>query len=149
MNNAKTFKYTTNLARKMASPGGRSVSEAIARAEGGLESHREAAMASLERILAGLEAACAARGTVIDAGLYDQAAALLDMAGFFDTGPLYRAAFSLCDVSDRMIERGVWDWPSIEVHVRALRLILGDGCRESEDARVLLEGLAAVSKRLG
>ncbi|KQY85029.1 hypothetical protein [Brevundimonas sp. Root1423] len=147
MTEARTFKYRTNLARKMSAPGGRSVADAVARADTGLEQHRAAAMAALVDRVAALEAACAAQGPGSERGVYDQAAALLDMAGFFDTGPLYAAAFSLCELSDRMIETGAWTWPSVAVHVRALRLILADDCRETEQAALILEGLSTILRR--
>ena len=38
--------------------------------------------------------------------VYELASSLLDMAGFFDTGPLYDAGYSLCDVADRMATTG-------------------------------------------
>lgn len=147
MTEARTYKYKTNLARRMSAPGGRTVGEALRAAEGGLEMHREAAMRTLDANLTALEAACAARRPGTERQIYEQAAALLDMAGFFDTGPLHPVVFSLCEISDRMIENGQWDWPSVEVHVRALRLILMDDCRESENSRAILDGLAAVSRR--
>jgi hypothetical protein len=43
---------------------------------------------------------------------------------------------------------GVWDWPSVEVHLRAIRMILANGCRESENTPVLLDGLASVRQRV-
>jgi hypothetical protein len=140
---AKIFQYKSNLARKMAVPGGKSVDDALNAAEGALETHREAAMQSLGVILTGLDAICARRA---QGEVYEQAAALLDMAGFFDTGPLHPAVFSLCEISDRMSD-GAWDWPSVEVHLRAIRMILASGCRESENARVILEGLASIRQR--
>jgi hypothetical protein len=144
---ARTFKYRTNLARKMSAPGGRSIADAVARADAGLEQHRTAAMAALVDCVAALEASCEAQSPGSERGVYDRAAALLDMAGFFDTGPLYRAAFSLCELADRLIATGAWNWPSIAVHVRALRLILADDCRETEQAVLILEGLSTILRR--
>lgn len=143
MSEARTFRYKSNLARKMAEPGGKLIDDALNAAESGLESHREAAMQSLGVMLTDLDATCARRA---QGEVYGQAAALLDMAGFFDTGPLYQAVFSLCEISDSMAE-GMWDWPSVEVHLRAIRMILASDCRVSENATVLLEGLAAVRQR--
>jgi hypothetical protein len=144
MSDVKIFKYKTNLQRKMSAPGGRTVEQALAAAEGAVESHRGAAMEALDRTLGELETACAGRA---EARIYDLAAALLDMAGFFDTGPFHQAVLSLCEVSDGMSAAAAWDWPSIEVHVRALRLILREDCRESANSIVLLEGLAAIRRR--
>lgn len=142
MTEAKVFKYRTNLARKMSAPGGRSVGEALVAADDALAHHRDAAMEGLGAMLTRLEDACGARR---QAEIYGHAAALLDLAGFFDTGPLYPAVFSLCEISD---QGSAWDWPSVEVHVRAIRRILAGGCRQSEETTVLLNGLVSVRTRL-
>lgn len=138
----------SGLASKMSRPGGRTMAEAVRAAEAGLEGHRDEGMRSLGLTLARLEAACAARDEGSEAQVYELASALADMAGFFDTGPLYSAAFSLCETSDRMIAGGCWRWPSAEVHVRAMRLILAAGCEHNEASRTLLEGLASVLAQL-
>ena len=136
----------SSLSRKMAVPGGRTVAEALERAEKGLESHREAGLVTMGLKLAWLEAAVASRAADSTGEIYRVAADLLDMAGFFETGPFYEATFSLCDIADRMQAAGSWDWPSTEVHVRSMRLIMADGCRESEPSRTVLKGLLAVAR---
>lgn len=144
MSDVKIFKYKSNLARKMAVPGGRSVEAALAAADGALETHRDAAMGLLDRNLSDLEALCAERA---EGRVYEIAGALLDLAGFFDLGAFHRAVFSLCEISDHMGTTGRWDWPSIDVHVRALRAILADDCRDTTGAAAVLEGLAAIRER--
>ena len=138
----------STLASKMARPGGRTVAEAVQAAEAGLDSHREEGMRSLAAILARLDTVCAAGEDGAGAQVYELASAFADMAGFFDTGPLYAAAFSLCEASDRMIADACWRWPTVEVHVRALRLMLADGGQQTEASRLLLDGLASVVARL-
>ena len=142
MTEARTFRYKTNLARKMSAPGGRSADEALAAADSALSSHRAAAMQGLAVIMTRLEAACAARR---QPEVYEHAAALLDLSGFFETGPLHPAIFSLCEISD---QGAVRDWPSLDVHVRAIRRILNSECRDTDESRVLLEGLVAVRQSL-
>ncbi len=141
-------KISTSLSRKMAKPGGRTVAEALKLADQGLEGHREAGMATLAERLAWLEKAVAERSPTDTGDIYRVAAELLDMAGFFETGPLYKAAFSLCDIADRMQTANTWDWPSIAVHVQAMRLILADGCKETTTSTTILQGLAAVAQRV-
>lgn len=52
--------------------------------------------------------------------------AVLDAVGPFDLPHLHRAAWGLCDLTDRY-EAGVpFDWRLVDVHVRALRLFLSD-----------------------
>jgi proteasome lid subunit RPN8/RPN11 len=125
------------------------VAEALERAEKGLEGHREAGLVTMTRLLGWLEAAVVEKATDSAGDVYRVAAQLLDMAGFFETGPFYQATFSLCDIADRMQSTGQWDWPSVAVHVGALRLIMADGCRDSENSRTILKGLEAVAHRLG
>ncbi|MCS6627085.1 hypothetical protein N0B44_29645 [Roseibacterium beibuensis] len=144
MTQTKTFRYKSSLASKMAVPGGKSVGDALRAAEGALETHRDAAMQSLNATLTDLDAVCARRAR---SEVYERASALLDMAGFFDTGPLHPAVFGLCEVSVGM-EEGAGDWPTVEVHLRAIRMILAGDCRASENTRLLLEGLTAVRQRL-
>jgi len=124
------------------------MAEAVRAAEAGVEGHREEAMRSLAATLGELESVCAGRDSGAERRIYELASAFADMAGFFDTGPLYAAAFSLCESSDRMIAGDCWQWPSIEVHVRAMRLIFTAGCEYNEASHVLLEGLASVVERL-
>ena len=144
----RNLRAKNTLASKMARPGGRTMAEAVRSAETGLESHREEGMRSLVLLLDRLDAACATRDKDAEARIYEYASAFADMAGFFNTGPLYVAAFSLCEASDRMTAGGCWRWPAVEVHVRAMRLILADGRETSEASRTLLEGLASVVARI-
>ena len=147
MTEARTFKYKTNLSKQMSQPGGRSIEDAVRRADAALDGHREAGMLAVTTALGELEAACRARDDADHGRVYEMAAALLDMAGFFDTGPLYGAAYSLCEITDLMLASGAWTWPSVDVHVRALRLILADGCVEGETSAALLAGLRSVVAR--
>ena len=147
MSKAITFKYRSRLAQQLAQPGGRTVADAVRRAENGVETHREASMQVVAAILTKLEHASTAREPGSGQAIYDLAASLVDLAGFFDTGPLYAAAYSLCELTDAMLAGGIWDWPSVEVHVRALRLILADGCSDGEMSRVIMAGLSALVAR--
>lgn len=147
MTDVRSTKIKSSLARKMAAPGGRTVAEAIARAEKGLESHRDEALRRAADHLDQLESVARERGEGSDTRTYELASAILDTAGFFETGPLFTAAFSLCELSDRMLARSEWDWPSVEVHLRAMRLILATDCQTGETADVILDGLAAVTRR--
>ncbi|GAA0640930.1 chemotaxis protein CheE [Brevundimonas lenta] len=144
MSEARTFKVQSGLAKQLARPGGRTVDEAERRAAQGLASHREDTLVAIGRIIGELEQACAAAEAGQEAHVYERAATLIDLAGFFDTGPLYEAGYSLCELSDRMRGAGVWKWPAVEVHVKALRLIHAGGCKADDNAAVLLQGLRSV-----
>lgn len=148
MSAPRTFRVTTSLAAQMRQPGGRTVGAAVSAAGAALEERREAAMADIGEVLEQLQAVVARRGAGDAEQIYDRAAALLDVAGFFDTGPLYDAAYSLCDLSERMQAASAWRWPAVEVHLQALALILAAGCRHDAASDALLTGLRAVVERV-
>lgn len=135
----------TALQRKMARPGGLSMEEALARAEEGLALQRARTMLVLREKVDALTALSAARTPETQGEVYPLASALVDMAGYLEVPPFYAAAYSLCDVADRMASAGIWSWPSVEVHARALSLILADDCRGGETTDDLLAGLRAVA----
>lgn len=148
MSPPRTFRTTTPLADKMRRPGGRRVSSALAAAGAALATHRVEAMAQARKTLAQLESMTLCRDEDHARLVYERAAALVDLIGFFQTGPLFDVAYSLCEVSDRMRTSGVWHWPAVEVHLQALALILSDDCRRTTASDELLAGLRAVADRI-
>ena len=144
MTEVRTTKIKSSLARQLERPGGRTIADAERLAATGLESHRADIMEDLGRLIGQLETLCAARSDAGRDRVYVLAAALVDMAGFFDTGPLYAAGYSLCELSDRMQPPTAFSWPAVEVHVKALRLIHAGGCKAGADSEVLLQGLRSV-----
>lgn len=147
MTEARKFKSKSNLAQKLAKPGGRTIADAVRLADCGVEAHRANGMLAVAATLSKLEDLCRICEAGSEQAVYDQSSALLDMAGFFETGPLYSAAYSLCEMADLMLGNGNWDWPSVEVHVRVLRLILVEGFTEGEVSTKLLDGLKALVAR--
>lgn len=145
MTQARTVKVRTALSRQLSQPGGRSLAEAERLADAALQTHRADAFAELGRLLAELETACMSRSEADQPRVYALAASIVDLAGFFDTGPFYDAAYSLCDLTDRTRERGLWSWDAIRVHVQTLRLLHLAGLGSpAPDAAALLAGLHRV-----
>lgn len=146
MSEARTFKIKSSLARQLQDPGGRQVRDLERQATAQLETHRDDTMAAVATTLDALEALCAE--AAIDAGprVYALASSIVDVAGYFDTGPLFDAAYSLCEISDRMIQAGTWHWPSVRVHAQALRLILANDCRAGRTSETLLAGLRSITR---
>ncbi|MBU1345612.1 MAG: chemotaxis protein CheE [Alphaproteobacteria bacterium] len=145
MTQARTFKVKSSLAYKIKEPGGRLVRDAERMATEALNTHRDDVMANVATILDQLDVVCARKADDGGPQIYALAASMIDVAGFFDTGPLYDAAYSLCDISDRMIANDHWRWPAVQVHLQALRLILAGGCRTGRTSDMLLEGLRSVA----
>ena len=147
MTEARTLKIKTTLARQMAQPGGRTVADVERRANERLDRHRDDVMTAVAATIAELEQVAAAAAPGTEAQVYKLASSLLDTAGFFDTGPLYDAGYSLCDVADRMQTNGAWSWPSVAVHVQAMRLILTAGCKVDATSDALLAGLRSIAAK--
>ena len=138
---------TTSLQRQMARPGGIDIEAAVAAAEQGLEGRREETLRVIQDKVQALSAFCAGRPAAPEAELYAIASVLVDTAGFRDMPAFYEAAYSLCEVVSRMSAAEAWSWPSIDVHVHALSLILGEGGGASDANSTLLAGLRAVVDR--
>ncbi|MGO4410720.1 MULTISPECIES: chemotaxis protein CheE [unclassified Brevundimonas] len=147
MTEARTLKVKTTLARQMAQPGGRTIADVERRANERLERHREDVMTTIAGTITELELIVAVAASGTEPQVYKLASSLLDTAGFFDTGPLYDAGYSLCDVADRMQTNDAWSWPSVQVHVQALRLILTSGCQADATSDALLIGLRSVAAK--
>lgn len=133
----------SRLAHQLAQPGGFSVDEAVRRAEAGIEARREDAVREMSTVVERLADLCQTARAADHGAVYGLATALVDVAGLLDTGPFYQAAYSLCDVADQMTASGRWSWPSVEVHVSALRLLLR-GPMTDAAGETLLSSLAAV-----
>ncbi|MEJ0058817.1 MAG: hypothetical protein WDM79_04165 [Terricaulis sp.] len=83
----------------------------------------------------------AARGAPPDTEqVYELAVFVLDIAGIYMPA-LCRAAHSLCELVHRMKAAGKWDWPAIDVHVSAMRLLLEMKEGSDASAKVVLDGL--------
>jgi hypothetical protein len=52
-------------------------------------------------------------------------------------------------MADRMAAADAWEWPPVQVHVQALRLILNAGCERNAATDHLLAGLKAVAGKTG
>ena len=138
-------KVHTSLQRQMARPGGRLIVEAQSRAEQALEGQRDHVFSLLLVNIDAIDALCVGRPTDAPTQVYALASAMVDMAGYLDVPSFFEAAFSLCEISDRMRAAGVWSWPSVEVHARVLRLTLADGGKATPGSERLLEGLRALT----
>lgn len=101
-------KVHTSLQRQMARPGGRLIAEAESRANQALEGQRDQVFSLLKSNIDIVEGLCASRPADAQAQVYACASAMVDMAGFLDVPTFFEAAFSLCEIADRMRAAGVW-----------------------------------------
>ena len=79
--------------------------------------------------------------------VYVLGSSVLDSVGPFGLDDVSAAAFSLCDLSDRLRSAGRNDPASIEVHVRSLRLLLQLPQDAVAGRREVLDGLERVVAR--
>jgi len=72
---------------------------------------------------------------------------IVGMAGVFEMNELGEAAFSLCELIDRLKTPDQWDWPAVEVHLSGLRLLrrTTPGSPENQD---VLTGLRKLTARV-
>jgi hypothetical protein len=143
---ARLIKVKSSLSRQLDRPGGRSLAEAERLAEAALQTHRTQITAELGELIGKLEVLCADRSEEGQTRVYALAGSLVDLAGFFDTGAFFEAAYGLCDLADRSRAAGRWRWGAVEVHVNALRLLHGRGLDgRSEDSDEIIAGLRQVT----
>ena len=141
----KQYKPKLALYDILDKPGGVSVEMAMRRADAALEHHREDASKALSLTMQKLDALTIAR-TLAPDQFYERATFVLDIAGIFQP-PLCRAANSLCDLVQRMQAADRWDWPSIEVHLASMRLLMGKTDDKEPSVQTVLKGLGAVVSR--
>ena len=140
------FKPTNRLASMIRLPGGKTVGHAIEAAQAAIEHYRpevvsdiDAAIVELERLSTRPVPSPTDRDSV-----YAISSSVLEHAGLFDLEDVGRAAYSLCELVDRMQERGVWDAKAVVVHVGSMRLLREMGQDDPLHRAELLRGLAAV-----
>jgi len=140
------------LPKLLRRPGGPPLAEALEQAAQNLRGASPAYLADLAAILEALQAAAAHLPTVYDgdrlAELYQLASGPIGVASVCGQAPFDAALISLCDLLDHLKIQQAWDREAIEVHVRALHmLLLGQVRADSPGAEAVLDGLRQVSQR--
>jgi hypothetical protein len=123
---ARLFKVENRLASVVSLPGGRTIAEAIQRADKRVQKlHHE--------LRAGVPAAAAHLGELLDTRqadpqlaldrLYQSANELFAIAAAIGFEGLAGAAYGLCDLVDAFRESGRPNWQAVAVYVDAIRLL--------------------------
>ena len=136
------FRRRSNLSKMVDASGGMTVLAALRGAELETASVRDEGRAILMEAIGALEEA-AARPLAAEAWL--DAAQIIDVCPA-ELPALYRAAYSLCDLSDQQRRVGRVDRPPIDVHVAALRPLSQPG-QDLLTAAPVLTGLEALLAR--
>ena len=137
------------LGKLIGDPGGSKLADMLKRADENLESIRADCLNALDRHLDGIAQLRAEAGgepsLAVKDSIYQLSGEIHGVAGVFGFEALGEAAFSLCELTDRLRRSGRWAQDAIDVHIGALRLL-----RHPEslgDAAVVLGGLRQVLER--
>lgn len=142
---------TSRLSKLIDSAGGASVALALARAKRNLAKLEPRSLEVVRGHVAELLALPAPAGPddavpKMDAA-YRAAVGVLDAAGPFERHDLCGAAVSLCDLIDGAGDGAGFDWRIVQVHARALELMLSLPADATEQRKRVLDGLAEVRTR--
>jgi hypothetical protein len=147
-----TRRPENRLAKAVFQPGGKTVAQALEDAQAGLDEIRGESLDILKGKLEEIQAL--GRKSQATAGpdeiktLYALSSEVIDIAGLFGLPELGQAAYSLCELLDRLASRQTWNWPAVQVHLHGL-LILADPDKIPEAARKdVVEGLRQVCQRI-
>ena len=147
MSNAMFVQWQNPLTAITARPGGVRIGAALDKAEQNLEAIRDDCVASLDGLLAELVAlnggGAPAPPDDVRREIYRIANEIHGMAGVFGLPELGQAAYSLCELVDRLATLGRWHQPSVDVHLAALQLLRKPG--SPEETAKLLERLRALT----
>jgi hypothetical protein len=119
------------------------VREAVADAEAAIEAFRPEVIEDIDAMIVKLEQLSKQERPDADV-VYRCSAGIIDHAGLFGLGDVGRAAYSLCELVDRLRERGTWDTAAVAVHVGSMRLLRDMPDGEPAARTHLLSGLQAV-----
>jgi len=147
----KFIPWTSRLSKIIRQPGGTTVRGALKDAKRNLEKIRLECIIEIDAKLAVIQQKFGkAEQRPSDADLdelYRLSNDIVGMAGVFEMNELGEAAFSLCELIDRLKAPDHWDWPAVEVHLSGLRLLryATPGLPENQ---AVLKGLRKLTARV-
>jgi len=147
VSNPEFVKVKYRLSEQVAKPGGMTAGTANDRAMRELAAQAGDARKALGASIGRMEAMCAEKSVAVDV-VYDESQTVLDIAGLFNQRVLCDAAYSLCELTDRLRTSGREDWQAIGVHVNALRFIWSKDQAVGPEMKHVVDGLWALTDRL-
>jgi hypothetical protein len=124
---AKLIPWKSRLSKIIRQPGGVTVKGALRDAKLNLEKIRLECILEIDAKLGLIQQRFGQAQERPDEAeldeLYRFSNDIVGMAGLFDMAELGEAAFSLCELLDRLKGADQWDWPAVEVHLSALTLL--------------------------
>ncbi|MBU1362159.1 MAG: hypothetical protein KJ901_25820 [Gammaproteobacteria bacterium] len=147
MSDAEIFKVRNRLANHVSEPGGMTAGMAGTRAARELAAQQGKSYEAIGEALETLEWLCQDKAAPMDS-VYDLSTTVLDIAGLFDDKQLCRAAYSLCELADKLRTRDAVDWAAIKVHVNGMRLIWNTPEAGRDGLNAMVEGLWSLTEHL-
>lgn len=147
MSGAEFVKVKYRLTEQVARDGGMTAGMASERAQRELAAHAGDARKALSASIGRIEAMCAEKTASVDA-VYQEGSAVLDIAGLFNQRTLCDAAYSMCELCDRLRTLGRMDWNAVGVHASSLRLIWAKDKDDDPSLKAVVDGLWAITDRL-
>lgn len=147
MSNPEFIKVKYRLSDQVAKPGGMTADIANQRALRELAAQAGDARKTLGVTIGRMEAMCLEKTASIDA-IYEESSTVLDIAGLFNQRILCDAAYSLCELADRLRTANRQDWQAVSIHVNALRLIWSKDKAVGPEMKAIVDGLWALTDRL-
>jgi hypothetical protein len=147
-----TRRPENRLAKTIWVPGGKSIAQALDDAQSGLDEIRNESLDVLRAKLEEIQALGRRSETnPSDADiqtLYTLSSEVLDISGLFGLPELGQAAFSLCELLDRLKARKAWNWPAVQVHLHGLLILADPDKTPPEGRQSVVEGLRQVCQRV-
>lgn len=140
------------LTKLLRGPGGKTVAEAVSDAESGLRSIAGDCLTAVDRDLAKLAEKAAMLSDPPDretlGHVYEIALRLVGPASVAGLQKMDRAAYSLCDLVDRMITSGKTALEPVQVHLQALVLLRQrNGALPTDATDSIVAGLMKVREK--
>ena len=147
-----TRRPENRLGKVVFMPGGKTIAQALDDAQANLDEMRGESLELLRGKLEEIQALGAKNETNPKAAdletLYALSGEVLDIAGLFGLPELGQAAFSLCELLDRLKSKKVWNWPAVQVHLHGLLILADPGKTPPEGRASVVEGLRQVCQRV-
>ena len=150
MSTVRRIKIENRLAKLVQMPGGVSLAEALERADSNLEDVKGEYLADLDCKIAHIEQLAGGGRPDPDTvdELYTASNEMVSIAGVFGLGELGQAAYSFCELLDRLRQTGAWSAQAVAVHIGAMKLLRHPLTAESHGGcKAVLEGLRQVTER--
>ena len=148
-----TRRPENRLAKVIWVPGGKTIAQALDDAHSNLDEIRGESLGMLRAKLEEIQALGRASETTPSdetiQGLYTTSSEVLDIAGLFGLPELGHAAFSLCELLDRLKSKKAWNWPAVQVHLHGLLVLADPDKIPPEGRQTVVDGLRQVCERVG